>query len=204
MENKNEDNSSENIEQLKKNIRDVCRNYTDRFQRARRIFIEERAFALKQHREVEYKIKSRVSGHYKIPYSAVCFTGSAQIGFSITKNTKFEVARSDLDIACVDSRLYENVWSDIIDTTRAFTDDTKFSGLSPAKIFLFKETMLRRGMILVEDMPRSTLSRKLLEFEQAISREHRIFFGKMSVAIYMSEYAFCWKQDSSLKSLMEG
>lgn len=186
------------LAKLKASVRLTCSLYRERFDRARRLFVEERAQALTTQRHIEYEIRARICEQFGIPYRTVCFAGSAQLGFSIHKDRMFLPASSDLDVACVSLRLFEQAWADVVSTTRAFTDETKFSGLRPQEINLFKDSILRRGMIRVESMPRSDLSAKWQQFEQALSRRHAREFGKISVAIYMSEYAFCWKQDASL------
>jgi hypothetical protein len=187
---------------LKETVRDFGKKYRDRFQRARRIFVEERAVALGAFRDTEYEIKELISKFFEVPYRTICFAGSAQLGFSIYKDRLFVPASSDLDVACVDMGLFEMAWADIVSTTRAFTDETKFSGLTPDEIRLFKESILRRGMIRVELMPRSDLSNKWKRFEQGLSRNYPRQFGKISCAIYMGEYAFCWKQDATLESFL--
>lgn len=190
------------LNEAKEKLRTLGRRYVDRLERARRIYIEERAAVLGQHRDVEYEIKSRIAKHYGIPYRAVCFAGSAQLGFSINKDRLFVPAASDLDVACVDLGLFERAWTDAVSVTRAFTDETKFSGLEPKEIQLFKESILRRGMIRVELMPRSDQSNKWRRFEESLSRSFAQHFGKISCAIYMSEYAFCWKQDTTLQEFL--
>ncbi len=70
-------------------VRQIGDRYRDRLQRARRLFIEERACALAQHRNVEYDIKSEISDFFRVDYSSVSFTGSAQLGFSILKEREF-------------------------------------------------------------------------------------------------------------------
>lgn len=190
------------LDDTKEQIRNLGKKYADRLERARRIYIEERAAVLGLRRDDEYAIKSRVSEYYSIPYGAVCFAGSAQLGFSITKDRLFVPATSDLDVACVDLGLFERAWTDIVSVTRAFTDETKFSGLKPQDIQLFKESILRRGMIRVELMPRSDQSNKWRLFEEGLSRRYTQLFGKISCAIYMNEYAFCWKQDSTLQEFL--
>lgn len=186
---------------MQNSVRNLGSTYRDRFQRARRIFIEERAAALVNMREKEYIIKSAVSQHFSVPYTSICFAGSAQLGFSTYKNRLFKTASSDLDVACIDMGLFERAWVDVVSTTRAFTDETKFSGLDNYEVQRFKEGILRRGMIMVELMPRSDMSLRWQAFQQRLSRTYTDVFGKISCAIYMSEYAFCWKQDSSIQPL---
>ncbi|WP_173975954.1 hypothetical protein [Magnetospirillum sp. LM-5] len=186
------------LESLKKSLREIGTLYRSRLDRARRLFIEERACALKGLRDVEYSVKQDVAQFFRISYASVCFTGSAQLGFSILKNKMFQPGISDLDVACVSADLFQDSWTDVITSTRAFTDETKFSGLSRDEIDLFKQSILRRGMIRVSLMPRSEISREWQGFEQKLTRKYAPYFGEISIAVYMNEYAFCWKQDAAL------
>ena len=191
------------LAELKDAVRKIGRNYPDRFHRARRLFVEERPAALAQSREIEYEIKSTISEELKVPYSSVCFSGSSQLGFSVHKDRLFELASSDLDIACVNGSLYQHAWSDIMATTRAFTDITPFTGYTWYDIERLKDNILRRGMIKIDLMPRSKLSNGWRDFQNKLGRRYVEFFGSISIAIYMSEYAFCWKQDTSLTQLID-
>lgn len=179
----------------------TCRLYKERIDRSRRLFIEERSFALKDNRHIEYLIKRDVSNFFHINYSCVAFTGSAQLGFSAHKDKPFVRRVSDLDIACIDVGLFQESWVDILETTRAFTDETSFSGIPAEKIACFKESIYKRGMIRVSQLPRSSKSLEWKKFEDKMSRDYVDFFKCVSIAIYMNEYAFCWKQDSALTML---
>jgi hypothetical protein len=109
---------------------------------------------------------------------------------------------SDLDAACVDIDLFQRAWIDVIATTRAFTDLTPFPTTGAANINIFKEQILRRGMIRVDVMPKSQLSLSWSQFQGELSRRHTAIFRRVTLAIYMNEYAFCWKQDSALSRLI--
>jgi len=193
--------SGEELSTLKSDLLNTCRLYKERIDRAKRIYIENRAYALKDNRDIEYDIKNKVAKYFSIEYSSVAFTGSAQIGFSIHKDTLFDQNTSDLDIACIDLELFNNTWKDIIKTTRAFTDVTPFSG-DEDSLEILKESIVKRGMVLIDNMPRSSKSVQYRELQHRLSREYSKHFSKVTLAIYMNEYAFCWKQDSALSTLI--
>ena len=65
-------------------------SHDDRELRGRRLFIEERAASLHFQRDQEFRIKTDVSAFFSIPYSSICFCGSAQLGFSVHKDKFFE------------------------------------------------------------------------------------------------------------------
>lgn len=193
---------NQNLDQIKDHLRGIARAYTDKEERARRLYIEERAFALKDKRDIEFSLKTDISNFFQIPYSNVSFCGSGQIGFSIKNNRAFDPFSSDLDVACINGDLYQKAWKDIITTTGAFNDESCYSGMSRGQIDLFKAQILRRGMILVDFMPKSNLSLEWRRFQDEMSRKFGKFVKSVTVAIYINEYAFCWKQDSALTELM--
>lgn len=196
----NEDGDA--LARLKAKVRSIGARFPNRERRARRLFVEERAASLHFDRDREFEIRTEISTFFRVPYSAIAFAGSAQLGFSVHKDKLFEPGVSDLDAACVDVSLFQRAWIDVVETTRSFTDATPFGMCGRQEIEQFKDQILRRGMIRVDAMPRSELSLEWNAFLGRLSRRHTSFFQRVSLAIYMNEYAFCWKQDSSLATLM--
>ena len=190
------------LDLLRSRVREIGSHYQSRHDRARRLFVEERAASLHEDREREYAIKNEISNFFGVAYSHVCFTGSGQLGFSIVKERLFEPAVSDLDAACIDADLFQQAWIDVIDTSKAFTDSTVFGGGGKGAIDKLKDQMVRRGMIMIDLMPASKLKRSWTQFQGALGRRHVTLFRSISIAIYMNEYAFCWKQDSALSRIM--
>lgn len=190
------------LERLKTAVREIGKKYPDREERARRIFITETPASLARQRDREFSIKSSISQFMSIPYTAVSFCGSAQLGFSVHKNRLFQTGVSDLDAACIDVGLFQKAWMDIVKATRGFSDLTPFGHTSRQKIELFRDQIVKRGMIRIDAMPLSELSSDWVAFQNAISRNHHSEFQKISIAIYLNEYAFCWKQDSVLREIL--
>lgn len=190
------------LDTLKTAVRSIGKRFPNREERARRLYITERPASLANDCDREFRIKTDISRKFLIPYSSVSFCGSGQIGFSIHKNKIFEPGVSDLDAACIDAGLYQRAWMDVISTTRAFTDNTPFGYNGQNRLEILKDQITRRGMIRIDAMPNSKLYRDWSSFQGEISRKHTNLFQKISVAIYINEYAFCWKQDSALAELM--
>ena len=187
------------IDDLKQSVRAITNKYPDREDRARRIFIEEGAHAFDRDRQ--FSIRTAISQFFEVPYSAVHFCGSAHLGFSIHKDRLFVPKESDLDVACVDTGLFQRAWQDVISASRAFSDQSRFRTRNDEHIRLFKDQILRRGMIRIQMMPHSTLSANWLGLENSLSKEHGDVFRNVTICIYINEYAFCWKQDSALAQI---
>lgn len=190
------------LDAVKGRVRGICSPYGDRIERTRRLYLEERAISLENDRGREFAIKTEISEYYGVPYSHVRFCGSAQLGFSIHKDKVFQPGISDLDTACIDTNLFQKAWIDVIETTKSFSDLTPFGTTRGSQIEIFEKQITRRGMIRVDAMPASKLKQAWTQFQGTMSRRHTTMFKSISLAIYLNEYAFCWKQDSSVSSFM--
>lgn len=190
------------LEGLKETVRRIGSRFPDREERARRLYLTERPASLHREEDREFAIKTDVSNFFKIPYAGVAFCGSGQLGFSINKNKLFEPGVSDLDAACIDAHLFQQAWMDVIASTRAFTDLSAFGLRGQREIDLLQDQIVRRGMIRINAMPQSLLSRTWVAFQNTLSGKHTALFQKITIAIYINEYAFCWKQDSALCQMM--
>lgn len=182
----------------------LATKYREPHERARRIFLEEPSFALTTKKEFEFEIKSRISAHFNVQFRSIVFCGSAHLGFSPHKDTEFVPGASDLDVAIIDMGTFQSVWMLLVEATRAFTDLSGFRTFpNPDKIIEeVRGMMVRRGLIHLASMP---TSRKLdyhrIFFDQ-LSKPYREVFSKINVTFYMNEYAFCWKQNSALVTLL--
>lgn len=183
-----------------KQIRAVIGSYGSRLERAQRLYLSDSSPALASIPEIEFQVRKTVSQFFQVPLRKVAFAGSAQLGVSVHKGRSFLPGESDLDIACVDGALFTRAWMDVIDVTRAFTDESGFPQRGTA-ISRFKDQLLRRAMIRVAAMPTSDLSTSWRRFEDSLTLQNLATFKRVSVAIYPNEQAFCWKQDSAIQLL---
>ena len=134
------------LDELKQSVRTVCNRYPDREERSKRLFLGERAVAFVNDVDREFSIKTEVSRAFQVSHSSIYFCGSAQLGFSIHKDTEFTPRRSDLDIACIDANLFQKAWMDALQATRAFSDPTAFGRKSHNAIATFKDMMINRPL----------------------------------------------------------
>lgn len=170
--------------------------------RARRIYFDRPSYALDGKHDVEFKIKSAVSEFFGLAFRSVVFTGSAQLGFSPHKDTAFIPGQSDLDVACIDSGLFQKYWEYILTETYAFSNQNKF--IDPNHAEKLKDQILRRGMIFVRYLPKGILRRETMQFLDGLSVEHRALFKSITVAFYVNEYSFCWKQNTAIDQITGG
>jgi len=189
-----------NVDDRRKSLQEVIRNYSDPALRVKRAYFDRPSMALKDKHDIEFDIKAAVSDRYKVPFRSVVFTGSAQLGFSPHKDTEFAVGKSDLDIAVIDGRLYQEVWEVVLRRSDGFNNLSAFHSEEHRRNI--QTHMLKRAMILLDFMPRcEERSREQLFLDQ-LSVKYRRIFGRVSLAVYMSEAAFCRKQVSALSNVM--
>lgn len=189
-------NQREHIERL-------ARSFSDPVKRAQRIYLEEPSFCLGRDRSLEYEIKQIVASGLGVPYRSVAIAGSAQLGFSPHKDRPFSKGISDLDLAIIDGPFFQKMFELCIQETLAFSNLSSFTlrgGAGTAEIL--RDQLLRRGMILVRNMP---LCKQVVHIEQILARASRAgkgAFKEVNLAAYMSETLFCWKQNSALQRVI--
>ncbi len=59
-----------------------------------------------------YDFRKKIANNFGVPFHEVYITGSAKLGFSLFKNKNFDYD-SDIDVALISPRLFENVMKDI-------------------------------------------------------------------------------------------
>ena len=136
----------------------------------------------------------------------VVFCGSAYLGFSPIKDTEFIPGESDLDVAVVDMATFQSAWMSLVEATRAFNNLTGFGIFKkPGDVVeKVKTLMIKRGVIHLSYMPISERFDADKSFFDDLSKPYRKIFSRINASFYMSEYEFCWKQDSALQSILRG
>lgn len=171
--------------------------------RFQRIFLEEPSHCTAHERSIEFAIKRSISDYFAVPYRSVVFTGSGHLGFSPHKGTLFDPRTSDLDVAIIDITLYQEYYELCIEHSRAFTDLTGYTYRGGAKSAnLLQEYIARKGMIPLWKMPSCETVLEDEAYLAGLGEKYRHVFAGISVVLFISEYAFCWKQASAVKQLM--
>lgn len=188
------------LEARRDEVQKLIASYGDTLSKARRIYLDRPSFALADKHSLEFEIKSAISDRYHVPFRSVVFTGSAHLGFSPQKDTEFKIGESDLDVACISSDVYLEFWKEILKVSRGFSDSSVF--ISQENMDRLKNHILRRGMILLDYMPKCKLRTEETRFMDGLGRKYSKLFGRVSIAFYVSEDAFCRKQFSALTEIM--
>tara|TARA_R110002124_G_scaffold283274_1_gene459129 strand:+ start:3192 stop:3800 length:609 start_codon:yes stop_codon:yes gene_type:complete len=190
---------------LRGNLRAVLAPQRDRLQRAKRAVLHGLGAAESGRVEELFEIRERIASEFDTQFHNVLFCGSAHYGFSPTKGTLFDPMRSDLDVAIIDLELYRKAAEEAFRVTRGFNDLTPFThrGGQEASEMLSRQ-MSKRAMILMSIMPESPWVRQRDVAMSKLSNQYSNKYRSISVAIYMSDYFFCWKQDSAIETIMRG
>lgn len=187
----------------RKNLDQNRRNRTSSREMARKLYLSYPTCALVDDPETEYKIRNRFALLYAVPLAGVQIIGSAKTGFSLVKNSAFTLKRSDLDIAIIDARLFQNFWEEAYEISRGFEENRFQDPVLEGKIvvgggkarFL---SYLQRGIIAPEFLPPGNLRRRLIEDAGRISLDYNQHFKKVSAFFYASELFFQSKQQDAV------
>ncbi len=194
--------SAAELAERRRYIKSLVQSFPDRFAQVQRVYLEEPSYCIGDRRSVEFSIKSSIAKYFGVPYRSVIFTGSAHLGFSPVKGTLFSASSSDLDVAVVSTALYERYFQMVLSQTKAFTDLRGFTqrgGLAASRDL--QDKISRRGMMPLWRLPLSSEVVGDEAFLAALSQKNTAWFAGISVVIYINEYAFCWKQASTLDVL---
>ena len=182
-------------------IKTVLSHPGNTFTKTKRLFLEEPSHSTKGKRDEEFQIKSEVAALFKVPYAVVLFCGSAHLGISPVKGTLFEPGKSDLDLAIVSPTAFTEAFEDLAASVRGFSDLTAFSHDRGAAEFV-KQRIWKRGSIHLKEMPNTKWTNEKKAALRDIEKKYRPTFRSITVAFYISEYFYCWKQKSSISGLI--
>ena len=159
--------------------------------------------------EVEYDIRNRVRLMYQIPISAVQVIGSAKTGFSLVKKTDFQKGTSDLDLAIIDSTLFNRLWEEAYEASNGY-EATKFQDFndrdgrivqgSGQKRFL---KYLQRGIISPDFLPSSPRRAEIISSFNRITSNYKDDFKKISAFFYCNEFFFQEKLKDTINAHWE-
>lgn len=173
--------------------------------RAQRIFLEEPSFAIAGKKDCEFDIKESVSTYFSVPFRSIAFCGSAHLGFSPHKGTEFKPGDSDLDVAIIDGNAFQSAWMSLVEATKAFTDLSKFPVRKKNDVDVpteVREMISKRGLLHLDNMPTCKRFDKDRNFLDSLSKRYNVMFSSVKVSFYLSEYAFCWKQNSAVQGMV--
>lgn len=191
----------------KKSLLENKRSRATPTEMARKLYLSYPTAAFADKHDTEYTIRDRVRRLHNVPIASVHVIGSAKTGFSLIKKTDFEAGKSDLDLAVVDLRLFNEMWETAYELSNGY-DATKFKDLPDQRTgeivagsgrarFL---NYLQRGIIAPDFMPSGWLRARIIGDYARISDEYRTHFKKISSFFYANEFFFQEKLKDTITS----
>jgi hypothetical protein len=137
-----------------------------------------------------FDILNQISEHFHVPFSEIQVCGSSQVGYSYFSNRNFSPQISDLDIAIVSPRLFQQFSEWTFWTTRRYTDLTGFQIRNNVSDHRSFRDNLSAGFFRPDLMPRSLKKDAWFSFFTNLSNSHSDVFKNVNAGIYLSEGFF--------------
>lgn len=154
----------------------------------RRIFFYRPSPISESQNDPIFAIFDAVSDKFAVPFKSIYISGSAQTGHSLYKHTDFDPDSSDLDLAMVDPRVFQEYSEASLIATQGYRDNTSFP---PRKYCDDVEGLflqgLAKGYFRPDLMP---VCKKQIEWEaffRTLTSKHRKQFKSINCAIYFSQ-----------------
>ena len=153
------------------------------------------------HPDIQFEIFNKISCEFKIPFSSIRISGSAHTGYSFIKRRPFLEKESDLDVAIIDARLFQQLLEQCYERSEGFRPDMfpTEEGTSKSLRNQFMNYS-GRGIIRPDLMPKGPEKQRIWSFFNRLSNEYTEKFKNISAGIYLSETIYTLKQRSSLQS----
>lgn len=147
--------------------------------------------------DIIYSIYKDISKYFDIPISSIYITGSAHLGFSLKDDHDFS-CDSDLDIAIIDSNLFNKYLNKILSESNGYTrNDGFFRNEIHDNLYSYKKNICK-GKIHPLYFPNGNTKIEWRHFFDKISREYSKYFKNITGCIYLSEECFQLSQEDSL------
>ena len=188
----------------KKLIEDCAVAHLPIRQIARQLYFLAPSFAFDGNHHLQLSLYEKICDFLRLPLSAIRLVGSGHTGFSLVKNTSFDKAISDLDIAIVDSQLYLDLFELAFNLTDGWRDVSKFSG-EPLKQKTVRDEFLRyirKGVIRPDLMPASPKKAEWENFFGKLGDEYSDFCNGISAGVYARESFMAAKQESAINAYL--
>lgn len=162
---------------------------------AEKIYLIYSSYAFRNKEDLQYEIYKNISEHFNIPLTSIQLCGSGKIGYSYYKSKPFDFLTSDLDIAIINSNLFNFymekslLYSEGLQNT-FFIKNGKRDDKSSYMSYLSK------GWFRPDFMPNISLKTEWFAFFGSLSNRYTRYFSKISAGIFLSELMFSYQQKS--------
>ena len=166
----------------------------------RKVYLTYPTMALMGNEEKQFSILNEISNFFKIPINNIHVVGSAKTGKSFHKNSAFMPKTSDLDIAIIDSELFQYYSEWAFEQSRGFKNQSAFPVQNGISTYIMYSTFIAKGIFRPDLMPNGDKRAKWLEFFGQLSFKHKDLFSTINAAVYLSQVYFEHKQLSIINN----
>jgi hypothetical protein len=140
--------------------------------------------------EQHFHLKSTVADYFGVHPSEVLVVGSAKLGFSIAQKKRYQPFndRSDIDVAIVSEKLFDDVWKQVFGYWEMNDNTDKIVYWSKENDF---KEYLFRGWIRPDKLPPAVIfdfSKKWWEFFRMLTQTGTYGSYKIAAGLYKSWY----------------
>ncbi|MDB5123840.1 MAG: hypothetical protein JWP94_1969 [Mucilaginibacter sp.] len=161
---------------------------------SRKIYTVYPTFAFDGDYDIQFEIFNLICSEFDVPITAIQVCGSAKTGFNFNKNTEYKRGSSDLDIAIVDSLLFQKYCEIVLKETYGFRDLSNFTEGNARSYYKY----IAKGFFRPDFMPTCIAKREWQNFFNKLSVKYIDMFSNINAGIYFSQTFFELKQASNI------
>ncbi|OMQ12889.1 hypothetical protein [[Flexibacter] sp. ATCC 35103] len=164
----------------------------------RKIYLTYPTHVLVGNEERKFQIFNEISEYFNIPIMNIQIVGSSKTGYSFHKKTVFDSLTSDLDVAIIDSHLFQIYTESVFKITRGFTDRSGFPIYDGKSTYQQYVNCVAKGIFRPDLMPTGKKRLNWSKFFGQLSSKNKDLFKSINAGIYLSQTFFEYKQTSNI------
>lgn len=170
----------------------------------RKVYFFINSVAFNEQEDKQITLFGKISDFFNIPYTSIQLIGSARTEKSLVKDKAFSPAGSDLDIAVIDTALFQRYLELAFIATNGWRDRNLFpvdATTKQPRDAEFKRYLLK-GIFRPDLMPRCPEKANWENFFGRLSVDYSELCTGISAGIYMSNMYFEWKQKQTIEQFL--
>lgn len=166
---------------------------------SRKIYLSYPTSVFINNEDIEFEILNAIADHFNIPFLSIQVVGSAKTGYSYENKREFVPKVSDLDIAIISKKLFNDGLDYAFRQTDGYTNNTVFDLPEDPEKFQYN---LLRGYINPLNLPYGDFRRNWLNFFNSLSTQYYNYFKKITGSMYATQYLFEMKQYRAIENYL--
>lgn len=161
---------------------------------SRKIYTTYPTYAFNGDYDIQFEILNAIATEFNVPITAIQVAGSSKTGINFLKDSSFTKGSSDLDIAIVDSLLFQKYCEIVLKETYGFRDLSNFSRGDASSYSKY----IAKGFFRPDFMPTCEAKKEWKNFFNKLSVKYIDLFSDINAGIYFSQTFFELKQSSNI------